>query len=351
MDRAEATATEHGLVAELGRTHSCRGNIDFALGNADACLEQHEQARRYAREAGSSRDEANALGGLGDAYYLRGRMRTACGFFRRCVDLAREHGFEDIEVANRHMVGWSRLYLNELDQAAEDGSATAEAARRIGHPRAELLGCALIGVVAADLGRGDHARAQLERALGIARKLGARGFEGQILAHMARVLNAEGRTSEAHRLAEEALDVSRRSEMTFHGAYVLGVVALTTADPGVRRRAVREAEDILRSGCVGHNYFWFYRDAIETCLNAGEWDEAERFAAALESYTREEPLPWSAFYIGRGRALAAVGRGKADERTAATIERLHDQALKVGLKSALPALERARLETPDTNGH
>jgi hypothetical protein len=137
--------------------------------------------------------------------------------------------------------------------------------------------------------------------------------------------------------------------MTFHGAYVLGVVALTTADPGVRRRAMREAEDILRSGCVGHNYFWFYRDAIETCLNAGEWDEAERFAAALESYTREEPLPWSDFYITRARALASVGRGKADERTTAALERLNDQALEVGLKSAFPALDRALPKTPDAN--
>jgi hypothetical protein len=50
-------------------------------------------------------------------------MRTAFGYFSRCVAVCQEHGFGRIEVANRSMVGFSRIYLNEFRQAREDGDA------------------------------------------------------------------------------------------------------------------------------------------------------------------------------------------------------------------------------------
>ena len=73
----------------------------------------------------------------------------------------------------------------------------------------------------------------------------------------------------------------------------------------------------------------------------GDWDEVERYAAALEEFTRPEPLPWSDFFIARGRALAAFGGGSRDDATIAEIRRLRDQAEKIGCKPALPALEQA----------
>ena len=54
-----------------------------------------------AREAGSSELEAAALGGLGDAEYLGGRMISAHERFRDCVKVSRRHGFGRIDVANR----------------------------------------------------------------------------------------------------------------------------------------------------------------------------------------------------------------------------------------------------------
>ena len=67
-------------------------------------------------------------------------MRTAFEHFSRCVALSQQHGFGRIEVANRSMVGFSRIYLNEAPQAKEDGDAAARAAALVGQPRAELLG-------------------------------------------------------------------------------------------------------------------------------------------------------------------------------------------------------------------
>jgi hypothetical protein len=142
-------------------------------------------------------------------------------------------------------------------------------------------------------------------------------------------------------MAERALAISQRSEMTFHGPFVLGVRALTTDQASVRRGAFEEAETILRKGCVSHNYFWYYRDAMDASLEAGEWANAERFAQALEDYTVAAPLPWSSFYIARGRALAAAGQGVRSDSLGEAMDRLLHEAECVGLMSASPALERA----------
>ena len=104
---------------------------------------------------------------------------------------------------------------------------------------------------------------------------------------------------------------------------------------------MEEAKGVLRAGCVGHNHFWFNRDAIETCLGIGDWDGADRHAAALEDYARPEPLPWSDFFVARGRALAAHGRGERGEAALGELERLRDEANGVGLKAAVPAIEQA----------
>jgi hypothetical protein len=102
-----------------------------------------------------------------------------------------------------------------------------------------------------------------------------------------------------------------------------------------------EGVRFLNAGSVGHNHLWFYRHAMEACLSAGEWDDVERYAAALEDYTRPEPLPWSDFFIARGRALAAHGRGNRDAATIAELARLKDEAERVKLRSALPGLVAA----------
>lgn len=47
----------------------------------------------------------------------------------------------------------------------------------------------------------------------------------------------------------------------------------------------------------------FFRDAIGAMVVGGMWDDALRYAAALENYTRAEPLPWSELFVARARAL------------------------------------------------
>jgi class 3 adenylate cyclase/tetratricopeptide (TPR) repeat protein len=346
LDKAEAAAAANGLTHELAQLHHLRGNIYFPLGNLDGCLEQHELALQEAQKAGSREYEARALGGLGDAHYLRGRMRTANGHFRRCVDLCREHGFGRVEVANRHMCGWSGMYLNELEQAVEDGLETVELAGKVSHPRAENLALGLVFFVLGEFfGEAAKSLEYSERALAFARNLKATRFEAHWMIDAGKAELHQGKRSSGLKLAKQALKICRETGMHFIGPRALGAIAMITDDPRERQEALREAEQILAEGCVGHNYFWFYRDAMQVCLDGGEWDEVERYAAALEDYARPEPLPWSDFFIARGRALAAHGRGERGEALMAQLQQLRDEAKRVGFRTDLPAIEQALAES------
>lgn len=77
LDDAEAEAASSGDEIVLARIHHLRGNLLFPLGRIDQCREEHKKALELATRSGSVEFEADSLGGLGDAAYASGRMKTA----------------------------------------------------------------------------------------------------------------------------------------------------------------------------------------------------------------------------------------------------------------------------------
>jgi tetratricopeptide (TPR) repeat protein len=341
LEKAEAIATLHGIVAELSRIHHLRGNLYFPLGDLEACLREHAQAVTYARDAGSAELEARALGGLADAEYARGRMVTAHREFRRSVDLAQSLGLGRVEVANRVMLGITRMYDGPLEPALSDCLAGIEAAKRVGHQRAELLGRSTYVTCGLEMGKLSEARDQIDRQQELIQRLGARRFEANRLTYLAAIHRAQGQRAIAVSRLREGLTISRETGFGFVGAMMLGALALATDDPEERRGALIEGESALRAGAVSHNHFNFYRDAIEAALSIRDWAGAERYASGLEDYTRSEPLVWTDFFIARGRALAAFGRGNRDASLVTELRKLRDEGERLGLKPAIPSLEAA----------
>ena len=84
---------------------------------------------------------------------------------------------------------------------------------------------------------------------------------------------------------------------------------------------------------------------MDASLETGDWDETERYAAALTEYTRDERLPWADFLIDRGRALAAYGRGDQSAATVLKLQRLKAQAQSCDFTSAVHVLDAALSET------
>ncbi len=344
LEKAEAAAGDRGLTLELAQIHYIRGNLHFPLGKIDDCREAHELSLRYAREAESPEAEARALSGVADAEYLRGRMITAYDHFRQCIELCREHGFGRIEVANIYMLGFTRIYHDTIQNALNDGRAAVEAARKVGHHRAEMLGQVMCVYALVELGELDRARAHSEKAQALVRRLGAWRFEAQNLTWLARIEYEEGRRPEALELLEQALEIGRDTGMAFTGPRILSAIALVTEDPERRRSALEEGEAILRLGAVSHSHFWFYRDAMQASLNVGDLAGVERYAVALEEFIRPEPLPWCEFSIARARGLAAFRQDRRDAETLAELRRLREEAERTGFRTAVPALAAALAE-------
>jgi hypothetical protein len=129
--------------------------------------------------------------------------------------------------------------------------------------------------------------------------------------------------------------------MTFGGPIALGILALAAEDEAQCRAALADAEAILDGGSVGHNYLNFYEDAMEACLQFDAWDEVERYAQALQDYTLPEPLPRSDYFIARGRALAAFGRGARDAQTMHALQQLSAEVDKNGFNLSRQAIDAA----------
>jgi tetratricopeptide (TPR) repeat protein len=341
LEDAESAAARLNLDLVMARIHHLRGNLYFPLGRIEDCRTEHELALDFARRAGSVELEASALGGLGDAAYGSGKMRSATDHFARCVKICREHGLGRVEVANHHMLGWSRVHLNELQPALKNSLETVEAAVRLGQLRAEIMGRGCAAFVLLNLGHHDEAIQQLDLSLDVSRRLGARRFEAQNMCYRSQSLMANGKHAQALPLLKQAVSMAKETGFGFVGPLALGCLARATDDGNERMAAIEEAEMLLASGVVGHNYIWFYREAMEGALERGEWSEACRFADAMEDYTSAEPLPWSDFVVDRARAVAAAGEGRRDEDLATELARLRDLAVSVGFKDALKAIDNA----------
>jgi len=342
LDEAEPLAGESGLALDLSRLHHLRGNLLFPLGRDADCVREHEIARRFARDAGSLEAEAAAMGGLGDGYYLQGRMRSANRQFRACVAMARAHGFGRLEVANLCMIGWSGLHLAEIAAAVGVGHEAIALALRASQPRAEMMARQLVASVEG-LFRGgrEDAERQAASALTLARTLGARRFEAQMLGVCAMLALRDGHQERARRLVDEGLALCRAHGMGHIGPWLHGVRALTEPDPLERSRWLDEGERQLALGSVSHNHVDLRGIAIDALLEVGDLDGVERNCVRIESYTAQEPLPLSDWIVRRGRALARVAGGERGDALVATLRALRDEGAQAEITVQLPALDAA----------
>jgi hypothetical protein len=252
------------------------------------------------------------------------------------------HGYGRIEVANLSMVGHCLFYLNRFEDSLQSSREAIALARRVGHARAEMIAATAVKLLSFMLSA-EAALENADRVLELARQIGARRFEAEGMARHAGFLALQGQDGrrEALVLTQRAVDAARETGLQFVGPDLLGQLAVLTEDDLLRRRSLAEGEELLGRGSVGHNHLRFYRHAIEASVNAGAWDDVERYADALDAYTRPEPLPWSDLWIAWGRALASHGSNPTKAAVIADVRQVLGEAQRVGLSPALPALQRA----------
>ncbi len=344
LEKAEAVARRQNLISERAKVHHFRGNLYFPMGRIEECALEHEKSLKFAQESGSSEAEVNSLSGLADASYVAGRMNTAFQYFSRCVEVARQCDFTKIEVPNRSMVGFSRMYLNQISEALEDALETIAAAKKVGHQRAEMLGEILAAYAFFEMEVYDKSHQHNARAIELARGLGASRFEAQSLFYKGKLERVEGKVDDAIKTLETALAISEEVGHGFAGPRIVSEIARNPTEIKAKTEALAEGMRMLAAGSVSHNHFVFYENAIEVSFDIADWGGAERFASDLEDFTKAEPLPWSNFIIARGRALAAYGRGQRDSAINEELQRLSKIAQQASLKTAAHQIDAA-LET------
>ena len=342
LREAQPLAEEAGLTLERSRLHHLRGNLLFSFGRTIECQREHEEALRLARAAGSSEAEAAALGGVGDASYAQGRVRTGHEMFTRCVMVARVQMFLRVEVAYLTMVGWCSLYLMDVPGSLQACRRTVELAVRIGHRRGELMARAQLGMVDGWVrGNWREARVEVDKAMEISRALGSLRFQANAVYMRGLLAIRAGDDPVARGHLHHALDLAGDGGMPFIGAQVYGSLARIEPDAGQRKRLLELGEKSLERGAVSHNFFIFCECAIHASLKAAQWDEAERYCDKLAAYSAPEPFAWADFIIARGRALSRVGRGESGEALVVTLEALHRQAAATQGNLYLPELAAA----------
>jgi len=304
LARAETLLAGQDRPQALAQLWTLRGNIHFPRGELEECLAAHEQALAFARRAKSPVDEARAYGGLGDARYQRGHMRTARDHYARCVEQARTQGAAGLALSHAPMLAITRAFCGELRQGMADCAASIVESRRLGDPRSELLSLDAASTIA--IYQADYARVPgyCERGLALARQLGARRFEAELLAQLGHALAEQGGGADAQVLLRQASLLALEVAASYCAPWCLGIQALFTPNAERARELLAQGEALLARGCVSHNHLEFRRLAIEFCLRHGDYREARRHAAALTDYTRGEPLPWSELVVRRAEWLA-----------------------------------------------
>ena len=341
LDRVEDRLAGLHRPDVLVRVWTLRGNIHFPRSELDECLRAHEQALHFAAEARSPLDEARAMGGLGDAWYQRGRMRRAEEYFAGCVDRARRHGALGLVLSYAPMLAATRAFCGRLNEALQEVEEVTRTAGRTGDVRSELLARDVEGSVSLYCADFDRARRASLRSLELARQLGARRFEAELMSIVGIAQAELGNECEADELLRNATALALEACPAYCGPWCLSAEALYGRDRDRARALLRQGEELLARGCVSHNYLEFYRHAIEFSLRHGQSAEARRYAAALVDYTQGEPLPWADVIIRRALLLADLSE-EPDVDLESQLAALGADIEAMGFAWLLPALHEAR---------
>ena len=339
LKQAEDIALATKLNAELSQIYNLRGARHFNLRQPEACLETNQKSLAYALKTGLPEIKAKALSGLADAEYTRGHLISAFNYFDQCIEIARKNGFTRSIAANMSMRSLMSFWNNQYDIMRKDLYEARDLAEKTHDVRAQMIVC-LGGKSLASIGYIDEGEAWLKQGVDLTGKLGWNNARGLCLASLSLVTLMRDDLAIARKYAQDAIDTLAESEsgMNFIGTTALGALALTLEDAQQALATLKQAETHLDTGAFSYIYS-FFENAMELCLQLEEWDEVDRYAGLMEAYTREEPVARGVFFVSRGRALSAFGRGDRDPARLTELKQLHADAIRNKITTAIQLLE------------
>ncbi len=289
LDAAEAMADRVGL-AGVGRAevYEQRGNRAFVNGDAAACLDYHRRALAAAEAAADPKGIARAHGGLGDAYVLSGRLRTAYDHFERAVAGAADAGLGLVHQEFDFMRAFTLFFADPGPRAHLLADLAVESALEAGAERAEMLARnvrAELRLTALDL---DGARADIDRVAALI----AADCEPRFVADIAMMRGwinlREGDLAAAYALLEPHFGDARAS--FYNGAPFLGLGALCAPNADRRDVLLRAADDRISAGSMASAEIGYHCFALEVMAMTDDASRARGHLERLRSMTATEPL-------------------------------------------------------------
>ncbi|HEY6728363.1 MAG TPA: BTAD domain-containing putative transcriptional regulator [Polyangiaceae bacterium] len=328
LNEAERLASPRD-PATLAQIYYLRGSALFPLGNHQACLEAHAASLKYAERSGSVLARARAESGLGDAHYIAGRLRTAAGHFRACVELCDREGFTGLALVNRAMIAIIQFFELRCEETLSASERLVAAANEAFDLRAEALA---LNALLFPLRMGtDYERIfrTAERTVAVSKRANRQRISHVIRMELVWVRALRGDPGDFDREADQ-IYAQVASEPSFAGLSVLGM-AVFVARTGERLLALLdEADRLIEAGqYVSHALLLFVRGAVLSCVRQQYFDRALGYAELLERYLEPEPLAFAQFYLDLARAAQLW---RSDVRAGAEhLSALREQAKRHGL--------------------
>ena len=332
LGTAEPIAASLNDPALLSEICYLRGNLHFALGQADECLAEHKRALAAAEQAGLPEWNARARSGLGDAYYMQGRFRSAAEQFMQTVELAKAHNLLRIVWPNQAMAGNTAFYSLDFEHAFAMVDGARQVAVEIGDRFGEMFSYECRAVALALLGRFEELEPVVTKGLDMARAIGAKRYVSIQLPLLAQVRHFQQRHDEAEAAVREAMAIADETGPGFCGAIICGVAACVEREPERQRAALERGEELLRQTGLSHNHIWFRLFAIDWALEHRDWIAVERQIGRLLQYTAAEPLPFVDLLVERARLLIQRARHPDDAVVIERLRRLAATSAAAGFK-------------------
>jgi tetratricopeptide (TPR) repeat protein len=338
LNQAETLASESGLAAVLGQIHRRRATIEFSRGNTRRCFDESETAWKLATECNLPFLQAEALSCMADAEAASGKFLSAGNYYRRCVELCREHGFRRFAIINMKMLADNAFYRGETVASRGNFEVVVEEAHALGDLRAEALARHMLAYLDSMAGRPEAAIEQLTLVREQILRIDIRRFLMNNHCLFAMALRLIGDRPSALDHLRKAESVGRDLDVTWAMPWVLGERALTAQDNAEKVKSLEEGEALLAKGAGAYFSFEFYRPALEAALEVHDWARLDRMADSFTNTMGTEPIGLPEYVIRRARTLADAARGKKDSNV---LHALHSQATTMEILVDLPAIEMA----------
>lgn len=301
---ASALEIQRQIESRLGEANALNniGNVHLDRADYEISLDYYEQSLNIQKQIGNRLGEANTLNNIGNVHYGRGHYDLSLAYYDQSLTLQRRIG-NRVGEANA-LINAGNAYLNRGDyQAALDYHEQSLAIhRQIRHKAGQWESLHYLSKLWIDVGNTEKALKSLEEAGRIAQAIGTRSMRAQLQIDMGTVHILKDSRDRAQEDILRGLEFAKEMRKVEATSEALGIAAALELARNNESQAHRHAEELLNlAEATGRT-----PDAARAhlllagiYLIQGDLREAESHASEAGERAREcgmKELLWQAHY-------------------------------------------------------